>query len=254
PADEACATVYHEPGVISKVDFSYNASAKVNNKTVSFAYADKSVLNAMAYDLNLISIETSKNEVSANDVLGIKVKFENGIVPVDSSNLRIFAVTGRSDTILVAEKMITGLAVADRNEFDCNFTIPDSAQFIEFFAQLDNANRINEFCELNNIKNIIIPFKGPNWILDVKNIPNPFEYRTSFSYVLPREMKKIDVTIYSMDSRIIHKIENCPNTTGVHEVSWYAPYITKGNYIYSITGTNLSGGEEKYFGKISKDK
>ena len=165
----------------------------------------------------------------------------------------LYAIINHKDTMLVGKKLVPALEISGNYEFSMNYSIPPDAEFVEIFAEVDAGDNYNEICESNNYKVMSLPIQGPNWILKVKNFPNPFTESTDFSYVLPREVRDVSITIYGLDGTIVDVINNCPNSYGEHSVPWENPVLAKGTYIYNIIGVNNQGEEVKYFGKIKKE-
>jgi len=111
----------------------------------------------------------------------------------------------------------------------------------------------SEFCEQNNYKDLKIPFDGPNWIVDVKNYPNPVSYKTYFQYYLPKEIKDLTLRIFNFDGKEVALIKNCPAEIGQHQVLWNCPNDPKGSYIYSFEGINENGARKIYKAVLIKD-
>ena len=167
--------------------------------------------------------------------------------------IQLFAIIENRDTVLIADKIIDSMDILSSMNLGFDYVIPDSVNYIEFYTVLDSNDRLNEFCVNNNIKNLQVPFKGPNWIIDVNAYPNPLQNHTTFSYILPREMNDMSIVIYAADGREMTRINNCPVTLGLHSIPWEAWEFAKGSYYYNITGHNAIGGIEKFTGKLIRD-
>lgn len=70
------------------------------------------------------------------------------------------------------------------------------------------------------------------------NFPNPFNPRTTLVYELARD-QVVDLTIYSLDGRLVRRLESGPQTSGRHEVVWdgmdrNGRPVTSGTYLYRL--------------------
>ncbi len=253
PAPQVCNKVYNQPDVITNMDFSYLGTNYNGVKAKDmFSYNDKSPVDLNAYDFFLYNMSADKPEISKGSPVTITSYWQNGLLPADSVTLNVYAIIDCIDTVLIGQKVINQLIPGESSKYDLNYKVPDSILYIEFFSKIDYNNKYVEFCKDNNTQFLQIPFKGPDWIIDVKNYPNPMSYKTNFSYILPKDMEKISINIFTMDGKQIDKLDNCPHSAGKSTITWYPSQdIMSGSYIYRITGID-SEGNHIYNGKFSK--
>jgi hypothetical protein len=247
--------VYDTSTIVSSIDISYNGKSPKGNITSKalFTAADNAILDGPAYDFGITGFTSSLPQLIHGNTTILSATIKNGVLPANNIDVRIYAVQDNIDTVLVCDTIITNLKKLETTQLNVNYLIPDSASYVEFFTKVDVDDKFNEFCMNNNIKILQVPMKGPNWILDVSNNPNPFEFTTQFTYTLPREMNKVSLSIYSLDAQEMKKFDNCPTSLGRHSLWWNGSELPKGVYIYKYDGINSSGGQEKYTGKFSKN-
>lgn len=70
------------------------------------------------------------------------------------------------------------------------------------------------------------------------NYPNPFNPRTTLVYELARD-QVVDLTIYSLDGRLVRRLDSGSRTSGRHEVVWdgmdrNGRPVTSGTYLYRL--------------------
>ena len=76
------------------------------------------------------------------------------------------------------------------------------------------------------------------------NYPNPFNPRTTLAYELAQD-QNVDLTIYSLDGRLVRQIDSGNRAAGRHEVTWdgfdaHGRAVTSGTYLYRLaTGGNV---------------
>ena len=255
--NKSCQYIYDTSAIVPTVDLSYKGNAQLQGtKGIGkylFTSPDRNILLAPAYDQAITELKSSLDPLEHGKTTTLSVNLKNGLLPVKGSRLQLFAIIENRDTVLLADKIIDSMDILSSINLGFNYLIPDSVNYIEFFAVIDANDRLNEFCVNNNIRSLQVPFEGPNWIIDVTVYPNPLHYNTSFSYILPREMNDLSIIVYTTDGREMTRINNCPVSLGQHIIRWEAWEFPKGSYFYNITGHNASGGIEKYTGKLIRD-
>ena len=254
PSDLACQTVYHNPIVVNQMGINYRTVNKQTSGIINYSYPDNTALNCPAYDIGLIDLSVNRQEVSSNKLVRIKTDIENGVSESYNVRINLFAVSRGFDTVKVGEYLIDTLSAFEKQSVEFDYMIPDSSTFFKVFAIVDNNNQINEICEKNNFVAIVIPFDGPDWILDISNTPNPFDYSTDVIYSLPNQISDLNIEVYSIDSRLIDVIYNCPVVSGVNSVHWLAPDLAKGVYILRFKGMDENGKPLEYIKDIVKEK
>ncbi len=259
-SDEACKYVYNKSDAIDAIDVAYRGSGggKEDN-FITYSFKDTNRLNFPASDIGLVSFRADKKKLDFNTKVKLTAEYANGLSEPDSIALQIFAVMeadsniiGKADTVLIGEEYISGIMPLETKEFSVNYQVPENIRYIEFFAKVDSSNKLCEFCENNNRLDLILPFEGPGWVIDVSNYPNPFAYNTNLTYTLPNEMQSVWVDIYTVDGKKIQTIRNCGSSAGVHNTTWSAPNLTNGAYYYIIKGTGQDGKVKEYYGKMVK--
>ncbi len=253
-AENCCNDVYSLTKLVTSMDANYLGNSRSGKGKELFSIPDPYALSCPSADLYLASVSTSVPELDHGVTTTLTVDFQNGVLPTKDVLVRLYSIQNTIDTIIVGEKLVGAMEGMEKGKFEMPFTVPDSANFIEFFATIDENKTIKEFCETNNSKLITVPFKDPEWIVNIRNAPNPFDFTTDFSYILPKEMSRIDITIYTLDSKEVGKIENCGVQVGINKQTWLVPDLPKGTYMYHIRGIKPDGSVAHYYGKIVKDK
>jgi len=252
--DNCCNEVYSLTKLLTSMDANYLGNSRTGKGKELFSIPDNSSLNAPTFDLFLASLTSSINELEHGKTTTLTAEFQNGVLPVKNVLVKIYAIQNTIDTIIVGEKLVASMDAMEKGKFEVPFTVPDSANYIEFFANVDEQKTVKEFCETNNSRQIYVPFKDPEWIVNTRNAPNPFDFSTEFYYILPKEIQNIEISIYSIDSKEVGKISNCSNAIGLNRVQWLAPDLPKGTYIYHIKGIKPDGTIVHKYGKVVKDK
>lgn len=252
-SDKACSEIYSISDIIRDIKINYYGRMNLKNPEKSlFSYSDNNVLNLPAADLRIKSLLINKNLISIGELAFITAEVENGQFGTKNITLEIFAILNNSDTVLVAKEQIDKFAPKSSQTFNFNFFVPDTVGFIKFFANLSTES-IEEFCMTNNSKELVVPIKGPAWILNVNNIPNPFKNITELNYTLPRPVDDLTISIFNLDGVEVQRITNCPATVGSHSLSWNASNIPNATYMVKFTAKNLIGDIETYYMKCIKE-
>ena len=174
----------------------------------------------------------------------------NGMVEAENVSVKLFYIADHIDTVMIGEKIFEKLGANELIDCDLTFVVPEKIEFLEFFANVDSENDIIEFCEENNFVMAVQPILGPDWIMDVKNYPNPVSDYTQFHYTLPRPVSEMRIEIYDSQGKKVDEIRNCPIGYGQHSIEWTPYGIVKGAYIYYIIGVNEQGEPVKYMNKL----
>jgi hypothetical protein len=252
--DNACAVIYDDITEITSMNINYKGrDVHGDEGPAIFAYMDKTMLNCPAPDFNLFNLYVNQTQVKPGSDVDIVAKFQNGVLSTENIWLEVYSVIDTKDTILIGKYLFENVEQAEVSEFKMKYTVPKDVHCLQFIAKIDSDDDHAEFCENNNMLEYIPPLKGPDWILEVANNPNPVTYGTYFSYILPREVRNLTITVYSLDGIEVGKLINCPGSITKHLVYWDAANVPKGVYIYYITAINGSGEKEEYLGKLIKD-
>jgi len=249
-----CDCMYDTSDVIPEVNINYIGKMVTNNdKPLVYKVEDKEILNFDAPDLRIYDLSSSKSRLAYNSTTQITAKIQNGVTPVENVTVQIFARTNKTDQIFIGEESFDKLDKYEKKSVTISYTITDTLEYIEFYAVAKSQVEGSEFCEQNNYKELKVPFEGPNWIIDVKNFPNPATYKTYLNYYLPRQIKELTLRIFNFDGKEVAVISNCPTEIGQHNVLWKCPDDPKGTYIYIFEGIDENGARKIHKGVLVKD-
>ncbi len=254
PSEYVCHPVYINPVMISNVNIDYRTVNKRTSSVVNYSYPDESVLNCTANDIGLIDLSVNKSRVKSGDYIKVTANLHNGVTDLNNVNLNVYATSRRYDTVLVGQITIDTLQAYAKESIVFDYYVPDSSAFFKLFATVDKNNNISEICESNNSSGMIVPFDGPNWILDVYNTPNPFTYFTDIDYSLPEQINDLNIEIYSTDGKQIDMLKHCPTSFGTSTVHWLAPDVPEGVYLLRFTGMDKNDKPLNFTKTIIKGK
>ncbi len=251
--DAACRVVYDTASVVSQMEAAYDGTFSKAGKSENarFTVPDYEMLYLLAYDFQLEKLTGSQEEVRRGQTITLSAKCANGIVPAAGVPVAFYVVIDNRDTVLIGERTLSSFNAFDKAIVAMDYTIPDTASYVEFFAKIDPGNRYGEFCEYNNVASVQMPLLGLDWMLDVVNYPNPVTNETRISYLLPRDVKALKLYIYSLDSKEIEVYENLPGSMGRHSITWYVPNAATGTYFYRFEGFDNMGKRRRYIGKMT---
>ena len=251
---DVCSRLFDANSVIEKIRVRYRGNLGLSgDEPVVYRYADNRQLRLEAPDMALSDFEADKTYLKRGSEVNLTAKVKNGTTKIQNAVVKIYAKTIDGKEIILGEEKIENLNPNEEYVYSVSYKLEDSVDYVEFYASAYYGESGCEICERNNTKKLNIPIEGPNWILNVKNYPNPVFYKSYFSYFLPREIQKLDLVIYNLDGSEIARIENCPRNLGQNEVLWQAPNIPKGAYVFSFEGTDKNGKPLKYKGTIVKN-
>ncbi|MFZ1729911.1 MAG: hypothetical protein WAV84_07260 [Bacteroidota bacterium] len=252
--DEVCASVYDSTSLVRSMTAVYSGTYALSGKLTKdvFTIPDERILDLPAYDFQSERLLCSTREAVPGESISLSTKFVNGAIPAQDISVGFYAVINNIDTVLLATHNVP---YADANAvtmISADVTIPVSAFCIEFITIIDEQNGVGEFCEFNNVQSLKLPLGGLDWILNVSNYPNPMRSETNISYILPREVRDITLTIYNLDGREIGRIENPPGEIGFHSIPWRDARLSVGTYIYTFRGIDDLGITKTYSGRVVK--
>ena len=252
--DLACAIIYDSSAVVSAMSAAYSGTYALAGKLAKevFTVPDKSRLDLPAYDFQSERLVCSQLEAAPGENVSLYVKVANGTVPAQNISVGFYAVVNSVDTLLLAVQTLPVLDQQSYTIVSSEVRVPDSAICIEMFARVDDGNSVGEFCEFNNVMSLKLPLRGLDWILDVGNFPNPMRDATVISYILPREVDELTVTLYALDGREIGRLEHPPSDIGRHEIPWQDARLSAGTYIYTFKGKDDRGELKTYTGRLVK--
>jgi len=249
-----CSCMFDTGAVIPKIDVSYRGKSLVpNSPPALYSYKDTEVLDLPAVDLNLYDLTASQSKLKYNSSVRITAKIQNGVSPAENVTVNIYAVSNLGDTVLIGTELFNYIDKFEKTQLSTVYEIKDSLEYIEFLASVQNNVPNSEFCSTNNSRQLQIPFEGPNWIVDVKNYPNPVKYNTNFSYYLPRELQRLSIVIFTLDGQELARINDCPKGLGHNVVYWFCANYPKATYIYKFEGINEKGEPVIYSERMIKD-
>lgn len=252
--ENCCTGLYKATNLVDAMNSQYTGNSRSGKGKEVFLVDDEIVLDVPSTDLYMSSISSSDLAIVHGSYITLKAEYQNGVVPADDVFIRLYLITNAMDTMILGEKMLKQMDAMEKGQFEMSYTVPDDVNYLEAYATVDDNSGIKEFCEENNARQMIVPFKEPEWIINVRVSPNPFDYETDINYILPKEMSKVGITIFTLDSKEVGKIENCGTSVGMNSAHWFAPNLVKGTYIFCIEGVNPEGKVLHYYGKLVKDK
>jgi len=152
--------------------------------------------------------------------------------------------------VLLGSQTIDQIARGASAATSIEFTVPATAQSIEFLVRTDPNGVFGEFCEFNNTAAITVPLCTPSWILELNNYPNPVSKQTVFSYTLPQRINGLTLTLHSIDGKTLETAVPADGEIGRHSVAWQNVSLPPGTYIYTFTGKDDDGNELRYSDKL----
>ncbi len=191
------------------------------------------------YDLVLVNISSNQSVVKSGSSIILNVNAENHALAAGNVWLRVHALEGK-DTITIHEEQIAWFTINSPISTTINYTVPDTAFFVQFLAEIDADDAFSEVTEDNNSKTVKIPLSGVDALNDVSNYPNPFDKVTWFTYSLSREMTDVKITVFTSARQVVGRIENCPSDIGFHAVEWSSTNLNTGLYYFQIEATDFS--------------
>jgi hypothetical protein len=252
--DEVCASVYDSTSLVRGMTAVYSGTYALSGKLTKdvFTIPDERILDLPAYDFQSERFVCSTREAAPGEAISLTTRFINGAIPARNVSVVFYAVINNLDTVLVAMQDVQYAEAHAVTMISADVNIPDSAFCIEYITMIDDKNSVGEFCEFNNVQSLKLPLRGLDWILNVNNYPNPMRDETMISYVLPREVTDITLTIYNLDGREIGRIENPPGEIGLHNIRWRDTQLSAGTYIYTFRGRDDLGIVKTYSGRVVK--
>ncbi len=252
--DAACACVYDSSALLRGTAAEYRGTYAVSGKsrTDLFRVPDNDVLRLPAHDFQLERLVASHGEAQAGQTMNLNAKFVNGAAPAKNVKVGFYARLNSGDTLLFETLTLETVEALSKFVISAGFTVPDTAACLEFFARIDPCNLFGEVCEKNNSASVTVPLKGPNWILDVSNHPNPLREETVFSWLLPRDLKDLKLVLTALDGREIARLEKLPAGIGRHNLQFGDPLLPSGTYIYRFEGLDSQGVLRTHTGRLVK--
>jgi hypothetical protein len=252
--DDVCSVIYDSTSLVNNMTAVYSGTYALSGKLTKdvFTIPDESILDLPAYDFQSARFMCSTREAVPGQAITLNTKFVNGAIPAENVSVGFYAVINNIDTVLLAMQDVPFADAHAVTTITADVNIPDSAMCIEFITRIDDKNGVGEFCEFNNVQSLKLPLRGLDWILNVANYPNPMRDETMLSYVLPREVSDMTLTVYNLDGREIGRIENPPGEIGLHSIRWRDAQLSAGTYIYTFRGTDDLGVTKTYSGRVVK--
>ncbi len=249
-----CTCMFDTGAVIPSIDVAYRGKSIIpNSEPALYTYKDIEILDLPAVDLNLYDLTASQSKLKYNSQVRLTAKIQNGVTPAENVTVNFFATSNWGDTNMIGSEVFNFIDNFEKVQSSIIYSIEDTLDYIDFFATVQNNVPNSEFCSNNNSRQLQIPFECPNWILDVKNYPNPVIYSTYFSYYLPRVIKDLKIIIFTLDGQEVTRIENCPTGLGHNVVYWFCADNTKSTYIYKFQGINENGELVVFNGTMIKN-
>ncbi|MBE0642979.1 MAG: hypothetical protein IH600_02770 [Bacteroidetes bacterium] len=251
---DACAPMYDSTSLVRGMTAVYSGSYALSGNVAKdvFTIPDERVLDLPAYDFHSERLVCSKPDAVPGENVSLYVKIANGPVAVKDVAIGFYAVINNADTLLLATQVLPQAGAYTASVVNAEVTVPDSAICIEFLARIDNDAQYGEFCEFNNVQSLKLPLRGLDWILDVGNFPNPMRDETVITYVLPRDVKELTLTLYGLDGQEVGRIERPSTDIGRHAIVWRGTQLAAGTYIYTFRGTDDRGETKLHSGRMVK--
>ncbi|MCX6153840.1 MAG: hypothetical protein NT007_06760 [Candidatus Kapabacteria bacterium] len=255
-SSQACANLYDESSVLNSMTAGYSGNITINGVSTSavFTVPDYTELDFPAYDFYLTSLNANTPTLTHGQKVVLSANVKNGVIPADNVMLDFYGIMNNKDTIHINTTNILRLDKLSSNDISVNYTIPDSAVYFEFFAKINGNDKFGEFCYGNNNQRLILPYNGPDWILNISNNPNPFDYRTQITYTLPYKLSSLHINLYSYNGSKVATVSECPVDIGYHSVDLFVPNIPKGEYIMKFEGVDSKTGKKEHYFRIMKEK
>jgi hypothetical protein len=254
--DDACTAVYDTGTVISGILATYNGGYVVGGalRKDVFTVPDRETLELPAWDFQAERMTASCTEAARGQTVTLQAKCNNGFLAARNVPLRFAAIVNERDTIPLGAQEMPYFGSHAESVLAADFTVPDSAKCLSFIFDADPDNAFGEYCEYNNKVSVTVPIAGLGWILDVGNTPNPLRTETRFTYMLPRELRSLALTLYSLDGRVLRHMENLPVGIGTHAVPWRDDSVPAGVILYRFDGVDDHGNAQTYTSRLLKVK
>jgi hypothetical protein len=254
PLDEVCATIYDSTSLVDRMTAVYRGSYSLSGKTTKalFKVPDASVLDLPAYDFASDRLTASERESAPGRPITLSAKVVNGSVRATNVSIGFYALVNNVDTVLLASQILPEVTAHAATVVSADVRIPEDAVCIEFFTRIDSDERFGEFCENNNVESLKLPLINLDWILRVGNYPNPMREETVISYILPREVTGLTLTLYALDGEEVGRIDNPSGGLGRHDIAWHDTRLPAGTYLYTFRGTDDRGVKKAYTGRLVK--
>ncbi len=259
---DVCSFIYDTSDAVNEIAVTYmGRGVKVKDGVEPFRFMDTDILGFPAEDIRLESITADRDKLVKGEPVNLTINCRNGMANSNNVNVGLYAVIvrdsafdGRPDTVKIAENLFESMEKFKEYRFSVPFAVPSDAGFVEFFAIVDSGLSHCEFCKSNNQLSYVVPFKEPEWIVNTEAYPNPFDYRATITYTLPKHCNSIEIVFYSADGKEIGKLANCPAGMGLHNVEWFVPDLAKGVYYFSINGITEDGSHRRHLCRVVKEK
>ncbi len=222
---------------------------------VAFNFTDTNKVMLDLYDFEATSItytDIGNGQVQVNATVG------NRGITGKNVWVRIYPVIGGgAHEFPIAEVLVENFNPLQVVGLSGNYTLPETDKSVEFIAIVDDGYDFTEITEQNNEIKISCVTTGTDdpesQEKSLRIYPLPFADDVHFEYSLDHAYRNIALSVFDMNGRLWMYIGNCPADNGLNSITWRNSNMPEGNYVYKITGLDISGGEKLlYTGRLSK--
>jgi hypothetical protein len=250
--DAACAVVYDSSTLTSSMTAAFSGTYSFAGRYVEeqFTVPDAGSVELPAYDFRADRLSCSSQQAVPGQLLKLTANIMNGAAAAEEVRVGFFAIVNDTDTLLLSSQNIAGAGKNTATVVSAEVQVPENAHAVKFLVAADPANGSSEFCELNNVQSLELPLCGSDWIIDASAYPNPARGPMRFTYLLPRDMKNVTLTIYSLDGRALMHVNTPPGSVGRHEIPWDLSGLATGTYVFTFEGDTMIGEHKSFSGKV----
>ncbi len=230
-------------------DLRYDGTAKPER----FYNNDPEPLKINVFELEATDLKSNRIYAMPGDKTEVTFKITNRGLHAENVNFAMYAVT-KTDSVLIAQEQIASMNTDETLEFRTNYTVPDNAGSVMFWAIADNTNKFAEISKKNNKLstkvNIEIPYKLDN----VSEYPNPVIDQLNIKYNLSRDMREVYVKVFSMERKELLHIPNGSVFEGESVIQINTQHLPAGVYMYRVFAIDDTGQLHEFERIFVKDR
>jgi hypothetical protein len=233
----------------SKIDY----EGTLVNLAFRFTDTNKVLLDLYDFEATSISFNDLGNgQVQVNATAG-----NRGIIGKDVW-FRIYPIIGGGTyEFPIAEIRVENFVPGQHIDLSGIYHLPVTDKSIAFIAIVDDGY---DFVEITEVNNSIKTGYNVTAINDPKTqgknlavFPMPFSDDVNFEYTLDKDYTYISLKVFDLNGKLRLELNNLPSGNGVNSVQWRSTDLPAGNYIYKVSGKDVSGTEGVIFtGRLTK--
>jgi hypothetical protein len=222
---------------------------------VSFNFTDTNKVMLDLYDFEASSVTFDD---LGNGTVQVNATVSNRGIPANDVWIRIYPVIGGgTHEFPIAEIRVENFDPLQTINISGIYTLPVTDKSIEFLVIADDGYDYTEIMEVNNsiqISYLSTEINNPSSTQNRLDVyPMPFTDEVNLSYSLEKNYKNVSVQIFDLSGKLWMQIGNCPGNSGENKVVLRNSSMPAGNYIYKLTGNEISGMKTLLFtGRLVK--